>query len=492
MGRSINPLRRLTSLTIEYDQVPSEIRSCLELVRTCNKDLQRLIELRNEHLSLLEKQPETLDRVNSVIEAAHAGLAEACEVVERCRPGAHGGKTPFRNRMKWILGDSLQFRNHEPVISRHHSAVLAELIFVRQMTLWSPIPEQQTAIERHSAEKAPMMFENITLLEDFMGDAPVSTSPSTPAPQKSPPAVEASPSTSLNLSQTTLPSSPSSSGQHDLRASLPKPASHAPNLALNRSTSTFPNLPYDDEKEVVQGNKPEALGGQRVVLNSTDNAGLSLLLGDTIEVTSSPSPMTHTESTASVSQISLDYIPLGRQVSAISRPISTQSVRDISASTPVRASQHSRRSESGTTDARFWLHAPNVTPQSSFASLISQQQLQLQRQSLSIHPAATQRQNHPPLARQDPPTLQRPSSTVSSSVSLSSMPSELQPQSLRSPQSVSNTTTLKSGSGNTALLSQMSAAGTKAESGKTQRLSTIPPELIYVPQSVSNPRFNSH
>ncbi|KAH7126110.1 hypothetical protein EDB81DRAFT_663142 [Dactylonectria macrodidyma] len=172
MGGSINPLRRLTNLTIEYDQVPSEIRSCLELVRTCNKDLQLLIELRNEHLALLEQQTETLDRVNSIIEAAHVGLSEACEVVERCRPGAHRGKTPFRNRMKWILGDSLQFRNHEPVISRHHSAVLAELIFVRQMALWSPVADQQKAIESRSIEKAPLVFDNIALLGDFMGDVP--------------------------------------------------------------------------------------------------------------------------------------------------------------------------------------------------------------------------------------------------------------------------------------------------------------------------------
>ncbi|KAF7554292.1 hypothetical protein G7Z17_g3032 [Cylindrodendrum hubeiense] len=257
MGGSINPLRRLTSLTIEYDQVPDEIRCCLELVRTCNQDLQRLIELRNEHLALLEKQPDALERVNNIIGAAHKGLAEICEVVEKCRPEANRGKTPFRNRMKWIFGDSTQFRNQEPVISRHHATVLAELNFVRQVALWAPIADQQRVSESQTAEAPLPVFNNIGLLGDLMGDVSVLESDSIPAPRNSPPIATPSPPTSLNMSQTTLSSWPSSSIRQDPQISPSKTPIQVLNPILNGTTSTFPSLPYDDEKEVVKENKLE-------------------------------------------------------------------------------------------------------------------------------------------------------------------------------------------------------------------------------------------
>ncbi|KAF7554375.1 hypothetical protein G7Z17_g2977 [Cylindrodendrum hubeiense] len=170
MRGSLNPIRHLATLIIEYDQVPNEVRCCLELVRTCDQDLQRLIQLRNEHLVLLEKQPEALERVNNIIEGAHNGLVEVCEIVERCRPEAHQGKTPFRNRVKWIFVDSMQFHNQEPVISRHHAAVLAELNFVRQIVLWAPMAEQQKIQESQPIEKALPVFDNIALLGELMGD----------------------------------------------------------------------------------------------------------------------------------------------------------------------------------------------------------------------------------------------------------------------------------------------------------------------------------
>ncbi|KAK2591511.1 hypothetical protein QQS21_010786 [Conoideocrella luteorostrata] len=123
----------------ENGRVPNEIRRCVELVQTCHRDLQHLIDLRNEHLKFLETKPRyILTRINSVIEDANQGLVDARCIVEKCRPKAHRGmKTPLHSQIEWTLGLSAEFRSQEPVISLHNQSVLAELGYLRQMTMWT-------------------------------------------------------------------------------------------------------------------------------------------------------------------------------------------------------------------------------------------------------------------------------------------------------------------------------------------------------------------
>ncbi|EGX90488.1 hypothetical protein CCM_06908 [Cordyceps militaris CM01] len=117
-------------------RVSDEIRVSLQLVQTCHQDLQALIALRDAHLGLLEAAPAgVLARLHAVIDQAHRGLAAARCIVERCRPDGH--KTPLHGQMEWVLSASSEFRRQEPLLSRHHAAVLAELTFVRQMTTWA-------------------------------------------------------------------------------------------------------------------------------------------------------------------------------------------------------------------------------------------------------------------------------------------------------------------------------------------------------------------
>lgn len=159
--------------TLDQGQVPSDVRRSLELVRTCDKDLQHLIELRNECLPRLERRPLVLARVHSIIEAAQAGLEEACAIVERCRPEAHSGKTPFASRVAWLLVDSGEFRNLEPIVSRHHDAVLAELNFLRNIAMLAPVPEVSKEEGRCVVQKEAPVFDNIALLGDILGDISV-------------------------------------------------------------------------------------------------------------------------------------------------------------------------------------------------------------------------------------------------------------------------------------------------------------------------------
>ncbi|KZL81097.1 hypothetical protein CI238_12723, partial [Colletotrichum incanum] len=165
---------------IELDQVPYEVKISLELVRTCHTDLQYLIELRNELLTLLTRRPKVLERVNNIIEAAHKGLAEVCEIVEKCRPQAKNGKTPLRSRISWILLDSARFRDQKAVVSRHHACVLAELNFLRQIALLAPAT--QGSLESKGCAKKPMQaFDNIALLGDLMGTVAISDTRTLPA-----------------------------------------------------------------------------------------------------------------------------------------------------------------------------------------------------------------------------------------------------------------------------------------------------------------------
>ncbi|KAH7129546.1 hypothetical protein B0J13DRAFT_679227 [Dactylonectria estremocensis] len=152
---------------IDIAQVPSTVRHSLELVRTCYQDAQHLIELRQTYLSLLEKRPIVLERVNSIIAAATAGLAEVCAIVEKCRPEAHNGKTRFRNRLEWIFVDEKEFHAQESMISRHHASVLAEMNFLRQIALLAPVVDEKS--DDGGKKKESRLFDNVALFGDLLG-----------------------------------------------------------------------------------------------------------------------------------------------------------------------------------------------------------------------------------------------------------------------------------------------------------------------------------
>lgn len=114
-------------------KVPKSLRHSFELVRTCNQDLQYLITLRNESTEQLEARLGALKRVDTVIVSANRGLEQAFRIVEKFRLDADRGKITLQNRMEWMLSDSREFQSQEPVISRHHAEVLAEINYVRSL-----------------------------------------------------------------------------------------------------------------------------------------------------------------------------------------------------------------------------------------------------------------------------------------------------------------------------------------------------------------------
>lgn len=165
----------IITLAIETGQANDEVRRSLELVRTCDRDLQHLISLRDEHLDILERKPIELERINLIIEDAHKGLLEVGRIVEKCRPEANRGKLPFARRGRWVLFDSKQFNSQVPVINGHHQAVLTEITFLRQIALHIPTPVQNQVIDtdtNKSVQKKRVGIDNVNLLGSLMGRKP--------------------------------------------------------------------------------------------------------------------------------------------------------------------------------------------------------------------------------------------------------------------------------------------------------------------------------
>ncbi|KAF5615221.1 hypothetical protein F52700_13515 [Fusarium sp. NRRL 52700] len=284
-----NPLKaihasfNLLTWALDHGQVPNDIRRSLELVRTCDSDLQHLMELRQECLHLLQRRPKVLERVHNIIESAQRGLQEVCEIVERCRPeSARGGKTTFSKRMAWVLVDASEFKSQEPIVSRHHAAVLAELNFLRQIALLAPVPEPARVEEKCSVRDEAAVFDNFALLGDLLGDMTVCV---TLAPTKRPPTVQSldSPTPTIALNKNAEPTTQMAP------SSLQAPQS------LHRSTSSQTmHMEHAPESlpELVPVNMDSTALPKSFTSSATHDsealAGLSLLLGDPLDWTHSP------------------------------------------------------------------------------------------------------------------------------------------------------------------------------------------------------------
>lgn len=157
---------------IQLDQVPAAVRRCFELVRTCHRDLEDLIKLRNESLPMLKSKPAILERLNTIIENAHKGLLDVARLVEKLRPEVHNGSSPFLSRLEWIFIDSREFTSQESLISRQHSSVIAELNFLRQLLLLTPLVDGvktgNDAVVK--PENRPVIaWDNVALLDEMLG-----------------------------------------------------------------------------------------------------------------------------------------------------------------------------------------------------------------------------------------------------------------------------------------------------------------------------------
>ncbi|KAL6883212.1 hypothetical protein GGI43DRAFT_389170 [Trichoderma evansii] len=146
------------------------MRRNFELVRVCHQDLQLLIKLRHEHLRLLEDQPRSLQRLNAVIEKAHSDMADAHRVVEKYRRELHSGKISLQHRIAWASHDSQELQILGPIIIQHHAAVLAEIAFLRSLTIISTSQNGTDKAKESISSRKQGIFDNTDLLADFIGN----------------------------------------------------------------------------------------------------------------------------------------------------------------------------------------------------------------------------------------------------------------------------------------------------------------------------------
>ncbi|RGP79355.1 hypothetical protein FLONG3_2510 [Fusarium longipes] len=161
----------IINLLIECHQASDQVRRSLELIRTCDRDLQHLITLREEHLDILERKPVELVRINSIIEDAHTGLLDIARIIEKCRPEACRGKMSFSRRLLWVQFDEMEFQSMVPVVNGQHQSVLTEIQFLRLIALHVPPPVQVEAVEAVTkvVRKRKVDIGNVNLLIGIMG-----------------------------------------------------------------------------------------------------------------------------------------------------------------------------------------------------------------------------------------------------------------------------------------------------------------------------------
>ncbi|KAJ4865558.1 hypothetical protein T069G_02088 [Trichoderma breve] len=268
---SIRSTYRAVSVAIDGENISNDMRRSLELVRTCNQDLQELIRLRNENLRLLERQPQILERLNSIIEKVHNGLLDASRIVEKYRPELHSDKKSLSSQIAWAHRDSQEFQAMGPTMSQHNATILAEISFLRSLTIITTQSKHEEAKEIEilgSDDKT--LFNNLELLEDFIGD--VSASP--PAPP--PPAFNVSARASMpNLLM------------NQEYCDLPEPV--VPNIIPHQQPMSSLLTPEQASALRPLSGKTLEDGNQRnsrVVLNQADHSGLSLLFGDEPDLSS--------------------------------------------------------------------------------------------------------------------------------------------------------------------------------------------------------------
>ncbi|KAH8657845.1 hypothetical protein BX600DRAFT_60338 [Xylariales sp. PMI_506] len=170
---------QLIALAIELEQVPDDIRRCLELVQTCHRDTQHLIEMRNDNLAELEKRPKELAHVDSIIVSASNSLREVAELVEKCRPDVNQGRTHLGKRLWWRYVDRELFQMQRPIVERHHTAVVSELNYVRQLGLLALGSKPMNGSVGAQREKLKMRraseYENMGMLDSMFGSGTLNT-----------------------------------------------------------------------------------------------------------------------------------------------------------------------------------------------------------------------------------------------------------------------------------------------------------------------------
>ncbi|KAM7189014.1 hypothetical protein V8F20_010317 [Naviculisporaceae sp. PSN 640] len=420
---------QLLIVGIKVEQVPNAVRRCIELVRTCHRDLEDLIKLRNESLPMLESKPAILQRINAIIENAHNGLLEVARLVEKLRPEAHDGSSPLMGRLEWIFIDSREFSSQEPLISRQHSSVIAELNFLRQLILLAPLINKSGSDgntdggQGSTKKRSAIAWDNVGLLDEMMGGrkepkpqtpVPPTASVSAHAPAYAP--AHSSPSSNFTTPQSvpahrvasptpTLAdppppySSPVPSSNPTFPTTFPPSSTSANPLVYNVAVPTPPApVTIPTSSLAPEKSKPSAESLNIKKTTTFDPDGISFLFGD-LKVTPKPAAVSTTAQAqqpgASTSSGGMPGPPLSWQ-----SPVPTSSASSVQPK-PLQAL-------SGQFSSTHDINSPSTYQQTQ-----AQQMEPLPDQQAQNQPATALPTQAPPLpSKQEPVFMVKPLSTI--------------------------------------------------------------------------------
>jgi hypothetical protein len=148
----------VTGIKFVFDlkNTPDDVQTCLELVARVNKDLQYLISLRTGYAKNLESTPEVLIRVDGVIQDAYQSIQSVGVLLEGCRKEAHGGQTPFKGRLQWVLADSTAFQRRTGNLLVQHAAINVEITNLRSFEALQPLRSLASDISFENLGMIPM------------------------------------------------------------------------------------------------------------------------------------------------------------------------------------------------------------------------------------------------------------------------------------------------------------------------------------------------
>ncbi|KAF8852563.1 hypothetical protein BDZ45DRAFT_730080 [Acephala macrosclerotiorum] len=149
----------LATFVKDLKNTPLDVKTCIALTTLISTDLQYLIKLRSlpSNITYLSQNPDLAARIDNIIISTQEAILDVCRLLEGCRQDVYeGGNVPLKERMRWVLGDSMAFKRREGNLQGVHRAALSEVGFLRM---------RESAGETVSKVIECVSFENLELLE---------------------------------------------------------------------------------------------------------------------------------------------------------------------------------------------------------------------------------------------------------------------------------------------------------------------------------------
>ena len=157
LASSVSAVVNGLKFLFDLKNAPENVKACLHLIARVDKDLQCLISLRTNYVTNLDSMTEVLIRVDGVIHDAYESLQSVSILLEGCRREAHGGQTPFKGRVKWVLEDSAAFQQRTMDLSRQHATILHEITHLNLMRSVAALHPLRTSVSGISLENLGMI-----------------------------------------------------------------------------------------------------------------------------------------------------------------------------------------------------------------------------------------------------------------------------------------------------------------------------------------------